>query len=173
MLVGVLSDTHDNLALARRAGEVFIGEGVEAVIHLGDYVAPFTLAELLGVVGGRARFYGVFGNNDGERLGLARIAEGFGATLLDPPATVTLGGRRLLLLHGFGSPENTVEIVDALAASGRWDAVLYGHTHKARIERVGGSLVLNPGDGGGSLEKPSAALLDLEAMEARLVSLEG
>ncbi|BAA79657.2 conserved hypothetical protein [Aeropyrum pernix K1] len=173
MLVGVISDTHDNLALARRAGEIFARERVEAVIHLGDYVAPFTLAELLGVVGGKAVFYGVFGNNDGERLGLSRVAGGFGASLLDPPATVSIGGRRLLLLHGFGSPENTVELVDALASSGRWDAVLYGHTHKARVERVGGSLVLNPGDGGGSLEKPSAAILDLESMEARLVSLEG
>lgn len=172
MLVGVVSDTHDNTRLASRAGEIFSKEGVDAVIHLGDVISPFTLAALLAQIEVR-KAYIVLGNNDGEKFGLQRVAQSYGAKLLEQPSTVEIGGRRLLLLHGFGSPENTVEIVEALAESGRWDAVLYGHTHQADSRFHRRILILNPGDGGGVLSKPSIALIDLKTMKARLLSLEG
>ncbi len=108
-----------------------------------------------------------------ERARLAAVMAAGGGEALEPPAQLSLAGRRLLLLHGFGGPEETVEIVDALASGGRWDAVLYGHTHEARVDYIKGRLILNPGDGGGVLNKPTAALLDLESLRARLVSLEG
>ena len=169
MLVGVMSDSHDNIAMVRRALEVFRREGVEAVIHLGDIVSPPTLRVLAGEAG--VPVYAVYGNNCGERLGLARVAEKAGAWLREPPASLELGGRRLLLIHGFGSPENTVELVDALAESRRWDAVLYGHTHKARVDYRRGVLILNPGETAGILEEPSVAILDLDLLRARIVDL--
>ncbi len=172
MLAGVISDTHDNMALARRAASLFRDAGVDVVIHLGDVIAPFTLSALISEIPG-IKTYLVFGNNDGERRGLAAVMAAGGGEALEPPAQLSLAGRRLLLLHGFGGPEETVEIVDALASGGRWDAVLYGHTHEARVDYIKGRLILNPGDGGGVLNKPTAALLDLESLRARLVSLEG
>ena len=47
MKIGVMSDSHDNLPAIRRALARFEAEGAEAVIHAGDFVAPFSIKELL------------------------------------------------------------------------------------------------------------------------------
>ncbi len=170
MLVGVISDTHDVLPGIDRAVEVFRREGVEHVIHLGDYVAPFSLLRLLDQLDG-VRFNGVFGNNDGEKPGLLRIAEKHGSWISDQGLEVEVGGRRVLLLHGFGSPDNTRRIVYALASSRKWDAVLYGHTHQPDVRYIRGVLVLNPGTASGILNSASVAILDTRRMTARVIRI--
>jgi putative phosphoesterase len=169
LIVGVMSDSHDSIECVRRASRVFSEAGVSAVLHLGDIVAPFTLRFLAESL--RVRFEAVFGNNDGERVGLLRVAQAYGVNLGDQPRVVVFNGRRLLLTHGFGDPNTTYEVVSALAESKRWDAVLYGHTHEASIDYRRSVLLLNPGDCSGYLGKSSVALLDLKTMKARLVEL--
>jgi len=169
LLIGVMSDTHDCLDCIRRASKIFSEVNVSAVLHLGDIIAPFTLKLLIESV--RVRLEAIFGNNDGEKLGLLRIAQVYGVGLGDQPRVVSFNGRRLLLVHGFGDPATTYDVVRALGESRRWDAVLYGHTHEAIIDYVKGVLVLNPGDCSGYLNKPTVALLDLRTMKARLVEL--
>ncbi len=169
-LIGVISDTHDRVETARRGVRLLRELGAEIIIHLGDYVAPFTLKAILEEAGG-ASFYGVFGNNDGEKQGLLRVAGEAGATLSEPPLTVEVDGARLLLLHGFGSPQQTREITEALAASGKWSAVLYGHTHEPhRVILENGVFLLNPGDGGGVLRRPTVASVRVE--RGRIVEAE-
>ncbi|MCD6357970.1 MAG: metallophosphoesterase family protein, partial [Thermoproteales archaeon] len=63
--IGVMADTHDNLAALDKALRELERRGVKRVLHAGDIIAPFTLRRIL------ARgfeFTGVFGNNDGELL---------------------------------------------------------------------------------------------------------
>jgi len=55
LLVGVVSDSHDDVASVRKVAEFLHRSGVEAVIHLGDIIAPFTLRELAKGVGGAHR----------------------------------------------------------------------------------------------------------------------
>jgi len=161
-IVGVISDTHDRVEVARRGVRLLRDLGANVIVHLGDFVAPFTLRAVLEEAGG-ARFYGVFGNNDGERVGLQLAARSAGATLAEQPLVVNVDGVSMLLLHGFGPPELTRDVVEALAASGKWGAVLYGHTHEARLERFeSGTLLLNPGDGGGVLREPSVATIKVD-----------
>ena len=146
--------------------------GVEWLIHLGDIVSPFTLRRIAEAAARKGlRVVAVFGNNCGEKLGLLRVAGRYGVDLAEPPRTVELGGRRILLVHGFGSPDNTREIVYALADSGRWHAVLYGHTHEQDLAYRRGVLVLNPGEAAGALNPPSVALLDLDTLRVRFVEL--
>ena len=170
MLVGVISDTHDSLGLIKRASSRFNELGVNVVIHLGDYVAPFSL-RLLGDEVKAGKIIGVLGNNDGEKLGLYLAARERGIELGEAPRTLVLGGKRLLLLHGYGSPDTTLELVRALAKSGAWDAVLFGHTHEPLKEYISGTLLLNPGDGGGVLNRPSIATINMEKMEAEIIWL--
>ena len=73
MLIGVLSDTHDNLPRIREAVEKLNAIGVEFVIHCGDFIAPFSLKPLSDL---RCEYRGVFGNNDGEKSGLRKASEG-------------------------------------------------------------------------------------------------
>ncbi|MEB3851326.1 MAG: YfcE family phosphodiesterase [Desulfurococcales archaeon] len=173
MFVGVISDTHDNVALARAAVRALVNAGAEAVIHLGDIVAPFTLRAIAAELNGKASLYAIYGNNCGEKMGLRRVAEKLGVRLEEPPLELELGGRRLLLVHGWGSPEATRRIVHALARSGEWDAVLYGHTHEVEVSYTRGVLVLNPGEASGVLTgRPTAALLDLGTLRARVVEVQ-
>jgi putative phosphoesterase len=170
MLVGVVSDTHDNVRAAERANEVFKQEGVGIVIHLGDYVAPFTFRKIF--AGFENRGYGVLGNNDGEKLLLKKAADEMSVVLKDHPYIISLDGKRILVLHGFGSPENTLEIVRSLHYSARYDVILYGHTHKMLYERSSSSLLLNPGEAAGVLYgRSTVAVVDTSSLEARFVDL--
>lgn len=163
MLVALLSDTHDNVENTLRAARLISERSPQAVIHLGDHIAPFTLKALLDNLPPASRVYALLGNNDGEKTGLARVAEEHGAHLAEPPLELELAGKRLLLLHGWGPPLLTRRIAHALATGGEWDAVFYGHTHEREATLKGGRvLVLNPGEVAGVLTgQPSLAFVDL------------
>ncbi|MBM4079867.1 MAG: YfcE family phosphodiesterase, partial [Planctomycetes bacterium] len=70
MKLGILSDSHDNLPFIAKALALFEREGVDCLVHAGDYVAPFAMRALLKFKG---RVLGVFGNNDGEKVGLKKL----------------------------------------------------------------------------------------------------
>lgn len=160
MLVGVLSDTHDNLVNLRQALRIFREHGVSLVLHAGDFVSPFT-AEPFRELG--LRVIGVFGNNDGDKLHLRERFSEVGEIHFGPHE-LELAGKRVLIMH-------EPRALAALAGSGRYDVVIYGHTHRPALEE-GQPLVLNPGEAGGWLSgKPTCALLDLEALRAELLSL--
>jgi putative phosphoesterase len=170
MLVGVMSDSHDNMEKVVEATELFNREGVELVIHLGDIVSPFIVRRLGETL--KAKMIIVYGNNDGERLLIREVAAKYGYSVHEPPRAVEIGGRRVLLAHGFGDPDNTSTIVEALAASGKFDAVLYGHTHRTDNRLVNGVLILNPGETyGGLTGKSTVAILDMEDLSASIIQL--
>ncbi len=58
-MVGILSDSHDNLDGIKSAVRVFLDAGCTLVLHAGDFVAPFAARELQ-ALGGRIK--AVFGN---------------------------------------------------------------------------------------------------------------
>jgi len=161
--VGILSDSHDHLTNLRKAVEAFNDEGVTQVLHAGDFIAPFVANELQKL---RCPLLGVFGNNDGERLGLQARFKGFGAEVKVQPAFVELDRKRFVLIHEH-------ELVEALARSGEFDVVVYGHTHQVDIRLTeNGCLIVNPGETCGWLTgKATVVVLDTERMEARLLEL--
>ncbi len=61
MELGIVSDTHDNRAVIEAAADLFEGR-VDAVVHCGDVVAPFSVTPF----DADYEFYAVRGNNDGE-----------------------------------------------------------------------------------------------------------
>ena len=135
MRVGIVSDTHDDTAAVERAVERFSGE-VEAVIHCGDVVAPFSATPFDADAG--YDFYCVRGNNDGEWK-LRDAVEEFG-TYLGEMGELELGGATFAAYHGTSGP-----IVDALVECGRYDYVVHGHTHERVHEDRGGTVSVNPG----------------------------
>ena len=64
MRIGIMSDTHDNLPLIRRAVDRMNEEEVDLVLHAGDFVSPFVIPALSDL---EAPLIGVWGNNDGDR----------------------------------------------------------------------------------------------------------
>ncbi len=161
MLLGVMSDTHDDMESIRKAVDFFNSKKVRMVLHAGDLVSPFTF-EALNLL--EADFAGIFGNNDGDRLLLHQKS---GGRLFSQPHILELDGRRLVLVH-------EPRVVEELAASGRFDAVIYGHLHRPDIrrEKGKGALILSPGKVA-RLHKgeSTAALLDTGTMEAEIFRL--
>ena len=81
MLVGTISDTHDNLPQIERAVEYLNHEKVGLVLHAGDYVAGFVIPKLAKLT---CPLIGVFGNNDGDHeLLKRRFSETSNCTILN------------------------------------------------------------------------------------------
>lgn len=135
MKIGIMADSHDNLPAVGKAVSVFNDAEVDLVLHAGDLVAPFVSKPLKYL---NMDFCAVFGNNDGEKLGLAKVFDGH---IYRPPYFLTFKERRILLMH---EPDN----LDALSASGKYDCIVYGHTHEAEV-RKRPTLIVNPGECGG------------------------
>lgn len=159
MKIGVISDTHDNLPAIGRAVDVFIARKVEHVIHAGDYCSPFTF-RVLGKLS--CGFTGVFGNNDGEKLLLKKMSLG---RIYRQPHIFELGGRKIVVMHEH-------HVAESLAASGHYDAVVFGHTHEPVVRTVGTCLLLNPGEASGWLSgNCTVAIADLGALTAEIVAI--
>ncbi len=168
MLVGVISDSHDNIYKLDAVLEELKKEEVGAVIHLGDIISPFTVRRMKEKLGD-IPVTGVLGNNDGDILLLSKLFVEYGWKLLNGPAIVELGGRRFLLMHGFNGLEHTEKLAETLMGFKGIDGVLYGHTHRALYKRVGDRILLNPGEICGYLTgKTSYAVLDTARLEARI-----
>jgi len=156
MKIGIVSDSHDNLPMIRKALELLSSRGAEMLLHAGDFVAPFAVRELLKFPG---RVIGVFGNNDGERRGIAAIWP----EVAEPPKTVVVGGRTIVIAHQVEQVSNA-DLSEA-------DVFVCGHNHKPSIERKE-CLRINPGELGGWLTgRCSAALLDTETLEVELIDV--
>ena len=135
--IGIISDTHDHHRNVMRAVEIFAGHGVQYVLHAGDIVAPFTAKAFASLPG--VKFIAVFGNNDGEKLFLKHTIEGFGGEIHEYCYKGELAGRKVYMTH-------THHNVEEVAAGQMYDLLVYGHTHRQDIRRVGRTLIVNPGE---------------------------
>jgi uncharacterized protein len=160
-MIGILSDSHDNLPKVRQAVRLFNDAGCDLVIHAGDFVAPFTVDELRNL---RAPVKAVFGNCDGEKAGLTRAFQGVGE-VVEAPLTFTHAGVRFLVCH-LDAP------VLGYADSKACDVIVFGHIHRPVVESRDGVLLVNPGETGGWLRgKCTVALLDPAALTADILTL--
>ncbi|MDP8219467.1 MAG: metallophosphoesterase [Candidatus Theseobacter exili] len=159
MKVGLIADTHDNLDYLDKAVNIFHSQGVSVIVHAGDYVAPFVFRILDRFEG---KFYGVFGNNDGEILGLLSKS---GQRIVQPPLRIELDGKKVLVVHD-------PVFVDEIAANQSVDIIVHGHTHEKRVDKIGKTLIVNPGECGGWLGgKATAAILETGDLSVEIVNL--
>ncbi len=68
MKIGVISDTHDDLNSVDSAIAIFNREKVSLIVHAGDFIFPGVVERFRKRKS--AKFIGVLGNNDGEKVGL-------------------------------------------------------------------------------------------------------
>lgn len=165
MRIGAVSDTHDNLPQIEKVVKFLNDQKVDLALHAGDYVAGFVVPKLAKL---NCRLVGVFGNNDGDHeLLKKRFSETSNCTIHERFTQVQAEGFRIALLHG-----HETELLDAVIASGYFDAVVHGHSHFLSIQKKGKTLVINPGEVCGYLTgKCTVALLDTAKQEAKIVEL--
>ena len=165
MLVGAISDTHDNLPQIEKAIKLLNEKKVGLVLHSGDYVAGFVIPKFKEL---NCYLVGVFGNNDGDHeLLKKRFSETTNCTIHDRFTQVNVEGFKIALLHG-----HETELLAAIIESEYFDAVVHGHSHMLGIIQKGKTLVANPGEVCGYLTgKPTLAILDTEKRQAEIVDI--
>ncbi|MBN1903403.1 metallophosphoesterase [Candidatus Sumerlaeota bacterium] len=164
MIIGVISDTHDHLQRINDAIDLFNREKVGAVVHCGDFVAPFAIKLFMKL---DCPFYSVFGNNDGERDGLVKAVRSFHGEIYDPPHIYEIDGKRIYVAH---SPVDSGSISNLPIPP---HYILYGHTHKMESANIGRVPAFNPGEACGWLTgKALAGLLDSQSGEFQSAPLK-
>ncbi len=126
-----LSDTHDNLAALQDLFDMLKKERFEFVVHAGDIIAPFTLREFKNL---GKKMYIAFGNNDGEKGLITDICRENNWELGD---IVEFPGG--VVYHG-----TDVRITNVLKKIP--GILVIGHTHEPKVENLGKTIVLNPGE---------------------------
>ena len=160
MLIGILSDSHDNLPCLYKAVDIFNNRKTDLVLHAGDFVSPFTSKPLNNL---KCKFTGVFGNNDGDKLFLKDRFKNIGE-IYDNIYEDTIDNKKIILIH-------KETLVEKLAKSGEYDIIIYGHTHKIDL-REGRPLIINPGECGGWLGEPTVAVLDTKKLKVETLRLK-
>lgn len=160
MKIGVMSDSHDHIGNLREAIRVMKDQGVEAAIHCGDFCSPFIVAMMKDL---DVPAYGVFGNVDGDKYRMMERKPS-NLTLYGELAELNLGGKRIAIVH-------YPEFAEALARTGKYDVVFHGHTHVRRVERMGSTLVVNPGELMNLKGRPSFVIYDTETNEVKVFEI--
>ncbi len=164
MLVGLISDTHDNVTMIKTAIRKLNDLDVGLVLHAGDYISPFTAKPYVDL---KAKMIGVYGNNCAEREKLREVYAAVGKELVGNFAEIDAGGKKIALLHGHDEA-----LLKSLIVHGSYDIIVHGHNHKSKIEKVGKTLVINPGEVGGWLYgRSTLAVLDSDKFTAEIVEL--
>jgi uncharacterized protein len=162
-MIGILSDSHDNLEAIAKAVDFFNQHKVSLVLHAGDIISPFTVKEFKMLA---CPLILAYGNNDGEKKGLEIAFKQMNADIKELNE-VEHGGKKIALYHG-----TVTVLLSSLISSGEYDVVVRGHSHTAEIKREGRTLVINPGECCGYLTgKQTVALLDPATMQATIHQL--
>jgi putative phosphoesterase len=187
MNVGIVSDIHCNAAGLLRAFDL-MGE-VDELICLGDSIYEYRFSnEVVRLLRERDAQV-ILGNHEEGFFGphgvRARSRDGIDRDLADWLAAqphrrrLETSGKTLLLVHSTPwEPRGTYVYPESglLTRFGEAEAdiVLYGHTHRQMVRRIGQVLVVNPGSTGEARDPRnggmlSCAVLDTETEEVRLI----
>lgn len=163
MRIAILSDSHDHILNLRAAVKYCNAYSVSMLIHCGDLISPFMLDEL-------ARFSGavhlIYGNNAGDQhiisqsCGLRFPAISHHGIL----GAVEAGGKKIAFTH-------YPQMARGLASQELFDVVCCGHNHVYRVEQVGNTLLINPGELLGKDGQPGFCILHSESMEVERVEV--
>jgi len=161
MLVGVVSDTHNNVKNIKNIIYLFNKEKVDLVIHTGDITKAETLKKFRTL---DCPLVGVFGNNDRIETGLKEICDENNFTFQEPPLSLTLGNRKVAVFH---EPDL---IKSYIKEHKNIDLILHGHTHRYNKQKIEDTIYFNPGESAGFLEGKSAiGIVDMNNLEIKRI----
>ena len=161
MLIGILSDTHNNVRRTLKALDVFKERGVEMILHVGD----ITSVDMLPLFSGfNAKF--VLGNEDKEQeeLNNESLRLGFGS--IERQLVFEIDGVKLIMFHG-----SDVPFFRECVASGEYNYIIKGHTHFFENYISNKSRIINPG----SLHRAyefTVAILNTETDNVEMIVIE-
>jgi uncharacterized protein len=135
MKIGIISDTHDNIENILKAVKEFNSRHVDIVLHAGDFVSPIAVESFAGI-----KLVGILGNNDTDIPGLTSAFNKINGELKGEIFEAAYDDIKLIIYHGTSSTKK-----EFLINSGKYDMVIYGHTHRKVSNKIGRTIVVNPG----------------------------
>jgi hypothetical protein len=131
MKIGVLSDTHIPTQAPALPLEVMRTlEHTDLILHAGDFVSVKVYEDLQQV----APVEAVAGNMDRPEVN----------RLLPAHREITVGGKTIGLTHGWGGPWDLPQRV-CTRFRPDIDCIVFGHSHVPYYQKVGRTLMFNPG----------------------------
>ena len=125
----MLSDTHGRDDARLEGAALASVDAADVVVHAGDFT---TAAVVSAFEATSERLVAVHGNVDE-----AAVKERLPAT-----ATLDVGGRRLVVVHGHEHDETARALLGRQEGA---DVVVSGHSHRAAVVDAGDATLLNPG----------------------------
>lgn len=162
MIIGIISDTHENVQSILKSKEVFLIHKVDFVIHLGDIISPGTIQYFSGL---KVKF--IAGNNDGDIEGLKKKISEIGCDFEGTHIEIESDGKQIVGVHGHHE-----DILEKLISSGHYDYVLHGHTHQIRNDKVNGVRVINPGAHVYDTKIKTIAVLNTQSGEVKFIDVK-
>lgn len=173
MIVGIITDTHDNLAGLQKAIKILKEKRVEMLVHCGDWVSPFTLEFLdRQMKDFKIPIKSVVGNNPGDTK-RTMMSNSKMQNPIEWAKTVMLvfeiDSKKTVVYHG-----DDREILSTLIDSQKYDVIFTGHTHAVRNEIIGKTLIINPGNTcyaceGKITDKASVAVYNSKTNKAEII----
>ena len=161
MLVGVVSDTHNNIKNIKKIIYLFNEKQVDLVIHTGDISKASTLEIFSNL---NSPLVGVFGNNDRIEKGLKEVCEEHKFKFQEPPLFLSLENKKVVVFHEPELIEGHIKDCQDI------NLILHGHTHRYKEEIIDDIIYFNPGESAGSMEGKSAiGLIDMCNLEIRRI----
>jgi uncharacterized protein len=161
MKIGIISDTHNDVEMVKKAVDIFRERKVDLVVHAGD----LTSAKLIELFDGLpAKF--VLGNCDLDCDTINYKAQELGYGCVDNYCDFTAGNKRIMLFHGSDIP-----MFRKAVASGEYDYIIKGHTHTFENYMSNGTRIINPGSVYREDER-TVSILDTETDRVEKIKLD-
>lgn len=162
MRVGVISDTHIPISAKELPAEILLAfRGVDLIIHAGDLAELSVLEQLKAI---SANVKAVYGNMDSTQVKKA----------LPEKEIFKIGNFKIGLMHGYGHPNNLMELMQKTFKGEGVDLVIFGHSHLALSEKKDNILYFNPGSPTDKIFAPynSYGIIEInDKIEAKIIKI--
>jgi len=162
MKIGVISDTHipeKAQTLPKPVLEAL--RQVDMIIHAGDLTSPELLVELKRIC---PNVKAVYGNMDSFEVRKS----------LPDKQLLELKGFKIGITHGYGHPNQIIDIVTQAFQEEKPDMIIFGHSHTALNMKKGKTIYFNPGSPTDNIFSPykSYGIIEVsDKLEAKIIKI--
>ncbi|MCL1864348.1 MAG: metallophosphatase family protein [Spirochaetes bacterium] len=161
MLIGLMSDTHNDVDFILKAIDIFKEKNIKILVHAGD-ITSFRMLDYLKDFD----CYIVLGNGDEiDSEDINTRAASLNIRPVKSSIEFECSGKLFLVFHGHNVPQ-----FRAAVASGRYDYIIKGHTHNFENYVSNDCRIINPG-AVYAHDESSVAILDIEADKVEKIIL--
>jgi len=130
--IGVISDTHIPVTTDKLpAGLLTALRGCDLILHAGDLIDLNVIEQLKKI----SKVEVVRGNMD----------QSDAQPVLKTKKTLHIAGKKICLMHGYGSPKKLTEVLKKEFLDQKPDIIVFGHSHAPMNQYIDGVLFFNPG----------------------------